>query len=576
MKDLYQKLRTFTGKNYGLYKSLSQRIWDFGDFGLEFIHVQGDPYAPASRLKFTAPLASLGIPLEWGNFPLKRLALADFLLRRISKELETRSLASEERFPVSIGAPGEEVLLRNALWVGGPSENNGKAVVEVILNVELPGDKRRVDVAAAADLLTDTVPDVLTSLYLSAGEVRALAQKSIECLEIREELLKLLEPNGLVAFVPDGAVLPRESGSSDRPKADALPFKSPEELKKTFEVCGKKISGIGIPKGITIIAGGAYHGKSTLLSALDSAVVPHIPGDGREWIVCDSSAVRIAAEPGRVVRKTRISPFVKELPFGVSTEEFNTRSASGSTSEAANLIEALEFGAHTLLIDEDASAVNFLIRDPRMRALIGEANEPLIPLSDRALELSRLGVNMVIVVGACGDYLSVADTVIVMDKYLPRVETEKAKKVVAEMPPQAKLEGSPSFGEFKSRDLLAFAKDALLPGLKPRNPMERQVKVRLRGETLQIGFLEADLRNLFPFGSAALYNALGLILLNLLQNAESEPAAEAIHEIFVQIQNVGFRKIPQGFSKEAALPREAELARALLRLENPPKPGEKQ
>lgn len=569
MKDLYQKLRTFTGKNYGLYKSLCGRTWNFGDFELEFVHVQGDPFAPASRLRFRAPLERLGIPAEWGNFPVKRLALADFLLRKLCAEIEARS--EEESFPVKACVPGEEILVRNALWVGGPSENGGSAVVEAILSVELPGEKRRIDVESASELLTSTIPDLLMVLYLNRDEERFEAKRHIESLEVREELLKILTEKGWVAFVPNGSILPRESGSSDLPKKDALPFESPRELLQTVEVFGKKISGMAIPRGITVIAGGAYHGKSTLLSALEKSVVPHVAGDGREWIVADPSAVRIAAEPGRIVKGTRIEPFVRELPFGVSTKSFRTRSASGSTSEAANLVEALEFGARTLFIDEDASAVNFLIRDSRMRELVGEKDEPLIPLSDRASELKSLGVNMVIVVGACGDYLHVADTVLVMKNYLPVDASEKARRIAAENPAQPALENLPKFGDFKCRSLLELAGD-LTPGLKPRGPMERQVKVRLRGTDLSIGFIHADLRALFPSARTATLSGLGLFLLNLLQNAENVPAGEVIHGLYAQIRNVGFRRLPQGFSKDSELPREAEIAMALLRFENPPKP----
>ncbi len=569
MKDLYQKLRTFTGKNYGLYKSLCGRTWNFGDFDLEFVHVQGDPFAPASRLKFKAPLERLGIPAEWGNFPLKRLALADFLLRKLCAEIEAR--AEEESFPVKVNVPGEEILVRNSLWVGGPSENGGAAVVEVILSVELPGEKRRIDVEAASELLTATIPDLLMALYLNRDEERFEAKRHIESLEVREELLKILKEKGWVAFVPNGAILPRESGASDLPKKGAVPFESPAELLETVEVFGRKISGMAIPRGITVIAGGAYHGKSTLLSALEKSVVPHVAGDGREWIVADPSAVRIAAEPGRVVKGTRIEPFVRELPFGVSTKTFRTRSASGSTSEAANLVEALEFGARTLFIDEDASAVNFLIRDSRMRELVGEKDEPLIPLSDRASELKSLGVNMVIVVGACGDYLHVADTVLVMKNYLPLSASEKACRIAAKTSAQPALENLPEFGDFKCRSLLKLA-DELKPGLKPRGPVERQVKVRLRGSELSIGYVHADLRALFPLARTATLSGLGLFLLNLLQNAENVPADEAIRKLHAQIQNVGFRRLSQGFSKDSELPREAEIAMALLRLEHLSKP----
>lgn len=571
MKELYQKLRTFTGKNYGLYKSLVGKIWNFGDFDLEFIHVQGDPFAPASRLKFKAPIEILGIPAEWGNFPTKRLALADFLLRKIANEVNSRSEAAKEngeKFLLNVQTPGEEILVRNSLWVGGPSENAGKAIVELMLSVDLPGDKRTIDVSSAAEILTSTIPDLLMSLYLNSDADKKEALRYIESLEIREALLAEMQKRNFIAFVPDGAILPRESGASDKPKAGAIPFTSPEELRETFEVCGKKISGMAISKGITIIAGGAYHGKSTLLSALESAVVPHIPGDGREWIVTETSAMRIAAEPGRIVRGTRIAPFVRELPFHTSTENFETLSASGSTSEAANVMEALEFGSRTLFIDEDASAVNFLIRDARMRELVGEKDEPLIPLSDRADELKNRGINLVLVIGACGDYLQNADTVLVMKNYKPFCETKRAKEIAQKSSVQKPLSKLPPFGEFRSRKLLQIA-EALLPGIKTRNALERQVKVRLRGKEMAIGYVQADLRALFPHAETATLSGLGLFLLNLLQNVEDIPANEAIQKLYTQIQNVGFRRLPQGFSKDSELPRKEEIAAALLRCNLP-------
>lgn len=565
MKDLYQKLRTFTGKSYGLYKSLAGKSWNFGDFELEFVHVQGDPYAPASRLKFKAPIETLGIPVEWGNFPLKRLALADFLLRKLRAEIDSHA---DEKFPVNVLSPGQEVLVRNALWVGGPSENGGKATVEALLSVELPGEKRQIDVPAATELLTSTIPDLLLSIYLNSKSDCDAAANAIRTLEFREELRSQVQREGLVAFVPNGAILPRESGTSDLPKPAAVPFESPKELLHTFDVFGEKISGMGIPRGITIIAGGAYHGKSTLLKALEASSTPHIPGDGREWIVADPSAVRIAAEPGRIVKGTRIAPFVKELPFGVSTEKFKTSSASGSTSEAANVVEALEFGARTLFIDEDASAVNFLIRDSRMRSLVGEKDEPLIPLADRAEELKNLGVNLVIVVGACGDFLNVADTVLVMKNYRPVCATAAAAEIAAKFPQQETPQSLPPFGNFSCRPLCELSKE-LLPGLKPRSQHERQVKVRLRGSELSIGYTHADLRHLFASPRTAQLSGLGLFLLNLLQNADDTPANEAIHKLSVQIRNVGFRRLPQGFSKDAELPSEQEIAAALLRMANP-------
>lgn len=533
---------------------------------MEFLHVQGDSYAPPSRLRFRAPLEVLGFPKEWGNYPLKRIALADFLMRRLSEELAHRADAAEKgEYPIAVASPGQEVRLRNSFWVGGPSENDGRAVLEVILSVKLPGNHREVDVEGVCELVTSTLPDVLATLYAGDKKVRAEALKYIECLETREELLKQIQERGLVAFVPDGAVLPRASGLSDLPRPSAVPFKSPEDLRVTLKANGKDVSGMGIPKGITIIAGGAYHGKSTLLDALEAAVYPHVPGDGREAVVIDSSAVRINAESGRSVRNTRIAPLVRELPHKVSTESFSTLSASGSTGEASNLVEAMEFGCRTVLIDEDSSAVNFLIRDARMLRLVGTTGEPLIPLVARARELADSGVNMIIVAGACGDFLNVADTVIVMRNYIPEIATARAKEICKETSQEHLPEDYPAFAWGESRHFLPYMQE-LMPLVKPTSSVERLVKVRLQGTRVQIGFLVAETGEIPMLNSTAERCGAGLLLLNLLQNAQDAPAKECIEKICGDVSNVGFRKIPQGFSRDAELPRPLEIAMLLLRL----------
>jgi hypothetical protein len=338
-------------------------------------------------------------------------------------------------------------------------------------------------------------------------------------------------------------------------------------MRITLQIAGRDITGMGIPRGITVIAGGAYHGKSTLLSALEKSVYPHVPGDGREWIVVDPTAVRVCDEGGRSVRNTRIAPLVRELPSGISTESFSTLSASGSTSEASNLLEAMEFGSKTVLIDEDTSAVNFLIRDARMQKLVGASREPLIPLIDRARELSDSGLNIVLVAGACGDYLNVADTVIVMNQYQPEWATDRAKEICVKEPPHRLQEDHPPFIRGESRALLPYV-ETLLPHVRPVSPVERQVKVRVQGGRIQIGFLEADTGSIPQFCDLTQRYGAGLIALNLLQNAVDKPTLECIEKICTQIANVGFRKIPQGMNRDVALPRALEVAMVLLRLRN--------
>ena len=562
MKALYQKIRTLNGKNYGLYKSLAEKPWDFGDFVLEFLHVQGDPYAPASRVTIRAKLQILGYAAEWGGSFERRLALSDFLHRKLSRLVQ-------EKYPdkdaaVIFDVAGPEMLVRNSLWI-----DNGE--LRACLQVKLPGEGRKIQAELAAEILTMVLPDLVSAgLYYDKSDEGAL-QEHYRVLAERKEILSQLDACGLCAFVPNGAVLPRASGLSEMPLEKAIPFVAPEEMAVTLNVCGREIRGMGIPKGISVITGGAFHGKSTLLQALTRSVYPHIPGDGREGIVIDETALRIGVEDGRSVRGTDLSMFVRDLPGGVSTKNFNTLSASGSTSEAANLLEAMEAGSQTFLIDEDSSAVNFLIRDVRVRKLLGDDREPLIPLTDRIKELAAAGFSFILVAGACGDYLDLADNIIVMANY----KAECAKFSPA--PSTSSWRGEAPTGSTEPAEVtqprsFVTYMQPLQKSVRPTSAVERQVKVKLAGDTLlQIGFLVSDTSRLNTLVDKQQRFGAGFILLNLLQNAASNnDAAQSVtgvaQKLCENIKNVGFRNLPQGMSREMSLPRPVDIACVAFRL----------
>lgn len=562
MKALYQKIRTLNGKNYGLYKSLAERTWDFGDFSLEFLHVQGDPFAPASRVLVKASLQVLGYASEWSGTFERRLALSDYLLRRMSSVVL-------ERFPdknaaIAFETPGPEMVVRNSLWI-----DNGE--LRACLQVRLPGDGRKIEAEAAAEILTMVLPDLVSASLYNDKSRAAEVEASYQVLATRKAIMEELPVRGLVAFVPDGAILPRVSGISEMPMNGAIPFVSPEELAQTFNVCGREIRGMGIPKGVTVITGGAFHGKSTLLQALIRSVYPHVPGDGREGIVIDETALRIGVEDGRSVRGTDLSLFVRDLPGGVSTRAFTTASASGSTSEAANLIEAMEASAQTFLIDEDSSAVNFLIRDVRVRKLLGDDREPLIPLTDRIRDIAMQGFSFILVAGACGDYLDLADTIVVMDNY----KAECAKAALPMEQGQSMLSvgsADAAFVKPVGRTFEEYVKP-LLPSVRPTSAVERQVKVKLAGDSLlQIGYLVSDTGRLVTFTDKQSRYGAGFLLLNLCQNVASNSTANgdsvirAIEKLCDGIKNVGFRNLPQGLSREMSLPRPVDIACVLFRL----------
>ena len=560
MKALYQKIRTLNGKNYGLYKSLADKPWDFGDFVLEFIHVQGDPYAPPSRVLLRSKLATLGYAPEWSSGFERRLALSDFLLRRLSGLVQEKYSGKDAA--VVFDSAGPEMLVRNSLWI-----DNGE--LRACLQVRLPGDGRKIQAEEAAEILTMVMPDLVSAgLYYNKADEPAM-QEHYRVLAERKEILEQLDGRGLCAFVPDGAVLPRASGLSEMPLEGAVPFTAPDELAVTLNACGREIRGMGIPKGITVITGGAFHGKSTLLQALTRAVYPHVPGDGREGIVVDATALRVGVEDGRSVRGTDLSMFVRDLPGGISTKDFNTLSASGSTSEAANLLEAMEAGAKTFFIDEDSSAVNFLIRDVRVRKLLGDEREPLIPLTDRIRGLASAGMNFVLVAGACGDYLDIADNIIVMANY----KAECAKSTLS--PSKAEgLIGSVEAGKINARPFAAYF-EPLQKFVRPTSAVERQVKVKLTGDSLlQIGFLVSDTSRLVTLVDKQQRLGAGFMLLNMLQNAASNADADtpadsiagAAQKLCDVICNVGFRNLPQGMSREMSLPRAVDIACVAFRL----------
>jgi predicted ABC-class ATPase len=558
MKALYQKIRALNGKNYGLYKSLAEKSWDFGDFVLEFLHVQGDPFAPASRVLLKTSLQKLGYAPVWGSSFERRLALSDFLLRRLSAVVQEHF--PEKNAPVAIENPGPEMLVRNSLWI-----DNGD--LRVCLQVRLPGEGRKIESETAAEILTMVLPDLVSASLYNDSSRAAQLEAHYGVLADRVEILAELDKCGLCAFVPDGAVLPRASGLSEAPLKDAVPFVAPPEMAVTLEICGREIRGMGIPRGVTVITGGAFHGKSTLLQALTRSVFPHVPGDGREGIVVDETALRVGVEDGRSVRATDLSIFVRDLPGGVSTKDFTTLSASGSTSEAANLLEAIEAGSRTFLIDEDSSAVNFLIRDIRVRKLLGDDREPLIPLTDRIRAIAQAGYSFILVAGACGDYLDLADNIIIMANY--KAECAKSTGLVGK-PAES------SEANFVPPAPRAFA-DYMQPlqkSVRPASAVERQVKVKLAGDSLlQIGFLVSDTSRLNTLVDKSQRLGAGFLLLNLLQNAASnadsmasDSVSDAAGKLCESIRNVGFRNLPQGLSREMSLPREVDIACVAFRL----------
>jgi predicted ABC-class ATPase len=438
--DLKRILGRIDGRGYKAYKDIAGS-YDFQGWTLFIDHVQGDPFAAPSKIRLRVPQTTARVPASLCENPVRRVAFEDFLARQVEKAINRASRnvrGSGKSGLIFIDAGKQEVLERTAVVVT-------RDFVEARIQVGLPAAGRTVLGRQADTLLCGELPR-LAETALTWNNLGSKAQqdgrKLVDCAENQEHIRNQLDEMGLVAFVANDAVLPRESGASDRPLArQAIPFRSPDALEVTITLPhpladgSESVTGMGIRRGVTLIVGGGYHGKSTLLRALERGVYPHIPGDGRQYVVTRRDAVKIRAEDGRRVEQVDISPFISNLPYERSTTTFSTDDASGSTSQAANIIEALETGATVLLLDEDTSATNFMVRDSRMQALVEKEHEPITPFLDRVRELSdSLGVSTVLVMGGCGDYFEAADTVIMMRDYLPQEVTREARDIAHSRP----------------------------------------------------------------------------------------------------------------------------------------------
>ncbi len=460
MRRLQGILRSIDGRGYGAYRELQGKTFHFDFFTLTVERVQADPYAPPSWVRVVIPKEVMQLPPHTWSNPVRTVALRDFLVR-VFHRLVARDRA------LRIDPPGQEILDRAACQV-----QEGEVTLRFF--VQLPARGRRILGREAERIFLHRIPDVLERIRFPRLPREDL-EKHLDVAEDATFLRELLADRGLVAFVADGSILPRESGRSDRPlREGAIPFESPPDLRVSVELPHHgPLSGMGIPEGVTLIVGGGFHGKSTLLRALERGVYNHIPGDGREFVITRESAVKVRAEDGRVISGVDISPFIQNLPLGLDTTCFSTVNASGSTSQAACIIEALEAGAEVLLVDEDTSATNFMIRDARMQALIARHAEPIIPFVDRVRQLFQdRGVSTILVMGGSGDYLDVADTVITMEAFRPRNVTAEARRVREAFPTHRRPEGGERFPEVRQR--------VLLPGLD-FSKGRREIYVRSRG-----------------------------------------------------------------------------------------------
>lgn len=543
LDDLLSLLVSLEGKPYPFYKEL-KGSWQGEGLALRLVHVQGDPFAAPSVLEVRYPSSALA-GLRVYTRPEGRVAVEDFLLR---------SLKARLRHLPSVGGSGHsgEVFVE----VGSPKvlKRAGAHLSERELllrfRLGLPAAGRRILGKEAKELFQALLRHLRG--FLAELDQRALL-RHVHQAEDFAHIQERLKDRGLVAFVGEGSLLPRESGVSQRPLKGAIPFQSPPSLRVAFSVPhAGEVAGMGLPQGLTLITGGGFHGKTTLLEALVHGVYPHVPGDGREWVVTDLLAQRVQSEDGRSIKGVDLRPFVHGLPLGKSTAFFSTEDASGSTSLAAAILEALELGARVLLLDEDTSATNLLVRDARMQALV--RRETLTPLLDRVGDLKARGVSLVLVVGGVGDYLDLADTVLLLEDYRPREVTQEAK-AIAQAHPTGRTFGEPRYP-------LAVASRAPLPeSFDPRRGRKARIKGRGLRE-LVYGEEVVDLSALDLFENAQV-RALGAWLQRLWRRADGQtPLRELVGGVLGEVEDLfSLEEAP-----EAAEVRPLELGAAVNRL----------
>lgn len=559
-EELQRELRSINRKSYPAYKGL-KGAYQFPDYQLFIEHVQGDPFATPSALRIFVPHSKAKFPERYYWDKCSKVALQDALLRRfaeISAKFCYQAKGSGKSGVIQVSHCGQEVLERTACEIT-------KEGIHIRFFVGFPANGRTINSGELEKILFVYLPKcVEMSLYHRKVPERETEQ--VICLKedqrvIREELKK----RGLIAFVANGSILPRQSGNSDLPMKDAVPFQSPKSMEITIQLRHRgSITGMGIRKGITLIAGGGYHGKSTLLEALEKGVYDHIAGDGREFVITDDTAWKLRAEDGRKIKDVDISLFINHLPNGRNTRRFSTLDASGSTSQAANIIEAIEAKSQVLLIDEDTSATNFMVRDELMQRVIQKDKEPITPFLERARDLyEKAGISTILVVGSCGSYFYIADQIIQMDNYCPVDITEKTRKLLKEYKkPDCEAEGFALPSEKRS---ISFGSSVVRrKNYRGTGMAEEREKLKVMGrESLMLGKEQLDLRYLEQLADREQTQTLGCLLKYAKEqySGKTTDLAALVEDLIRKLEKEGVgsvsgqKEVPAGM----AMPRRQEI-----------------
>lgn len=554
--ELKKDILAIDHRGYPGYKGLRGR-YQFKDHVLSIDHVQGDPFASPSHLSVLVDGHKAGFPKDYYQDDISRITLQDHLTRCFGKALAPFSFkakGSGKSGLLSVSHCGQQVLERTACEVSADGS------VTVRFEAGFPANGRSVNAGELVKMLFQFVPEAAQiALFYDRLNKNAL-KAAIELARDQQFIREHLSEQGLSAFLADGSVLPRESGISDRPMKGAVPFQSPASCAVTVTLpYHGPVTGMGIKKGITLFVGGGYHGKSTILQALEMGVYNHIAGDGREYVITDPSAWKLRAEDGRSISHTDISPFINHLPNKKDTVHFSTEDASGSTSQAANLMEAVESGSKLLLIDEDTSATNFMIRDELMQKVICREEEPITPFIERCRSMyNDLGVSSIIVAGSSGSFFGIADTIIQMKEYVPYDITERAREAAASYPALKQQEHFPVSDNMRApKANQALKKD---PRLKMKTMGTNEML--LAKDAIELRYLE---QLIDPEQTNALAYALKYLELNRMNGSRTVP--QLLDDIEALTASKGLSAL---YDKEyvrsgLAMPRRQEIAACLNR-----------
>ena len=563
-RELREQLRNIDHKSYPMYKSL-KGSYRFPKYVLSIDHVQGDPFAAPSQVHVTVDAGSGDFPSFAMNDSLTRRTLADVLLREFAEQVNHftfKAKGSGKSGLISVTRPGQEVLTRTACEV------SEKEII-VRFAIGFPANGRTINARELDKILFEYLPRcVEQALYYKNLDAR-MVKRAIELAEDQQAIREQLPAKNLVAFVADDAILPRESGISSRPMKGATKFTSPESLRVTMELPHKgTITGMGIPQGITLIVGGGYHGKSTLLNALELGVYNHIAGDGREYVIADDTALKLRAEDGRFIKNVDISMFINDLPNGKDTRDFSTADASGSTSQAAGIVEGIEAGSKLFLLDEDTSATNFMVRDAFMQKVVSPDKEPITPFLTRARDLyEQAGISTILVAGSSGAFFHIADTVIQMDCYEPMDITMKAKALCAEFPiseERPRPFAMPSGYRIMEKDKNGATKRRDYRSGAVKQDAPERLKVKTMGvDGFALGKQNVDLRYLEQLIDSEQTAALGLLLKYAVEHLVDgkRTISQVVEQLQKQIDREGLSFAADGknISGGYAIPRKQEI-----------------